>query len=781
MLPTGVPGVEDRILTFAASALVGGVAIHAGALVTGDARGIADAVLTALVGAVVWAVVCGHPPFEEEFASDILQRHLEEPLPAFRPAMPVPEGLEAWLHRLLQKSPEDRFQRAADAAWGLLGLGDPTAPDLEVASVERSGTDRPTLEQLDMALAETEPNEAPPEWSAQTDGGQISPDRSIEPMPVAVPPVPDSWERGGRRRGEEVQGGRIIGERLLGLRRVPFVDRNAIRARMWKTLRRVSRNRRPEAIVLEGPEGFGKSRLASWCTRRAHELGAAEVLKARYSRGAADSPQDGLGPMFARYYLCVGLNEEAIIQELAERDRGPAFEASAGQSARGRLAGMMAVTDWDESSSMNYTGFASRQSRHRIAAEVIGEIAGRRTAIVWLDDVQHSQYAVDFCRYLSDDCDGDRPVLFVLTADDTSIERSDRAREKIRQFSHRDLVEHLEVGPLTPRDTERLVVKGLGLAEESAAATARLAEGNPLFAIEMVRHWAEVGALAQTADGFAVDEPALADVPEDVRRVWILRLDEMLDEMPTGDAEPARLLLVLGALLGRRVREREWRRAAERYPEVDFGFDRLLRPIVRRGLLVSDDDGWAFTHGLLREALRDWYDDPEKVRTLQAAIGTALVDCHGQAPSTESERIGNHFLAAGKIERALTHIGRGLDWYLADGQAEEFRRVLARYREIAERLEPGSESRRRAKLRAELFEQSPVIHLRTVRAVVEVGERLARGTSRMDPAGVIRVQVGDRFAGNLSDVCLYELCVVVLLVRISAVGVNVYPCNDRDI
>lgn len=50
-------GVEDRILTFAASLLIGGTAIHVGASAVSDARSFAQAVLTALLGAVVWALL----------------------------------------------------------------------------------------------------------------------------------------------------------------------------------------------------------------------------------------------------------------------------------------------------------------------------------------------------------------------------------------------------------------------------------------------------------------------------------------------------------------------------------------------------------------------------------------------------------------------------------------------------------------------------------------------------------------------------------------------------
>ena len=43
------------------------------------------------------------------------------PVPAFQPRVAVPPHVEAWLRRLLEKSPERRFRRAADAAAALTG------------------------------------------------------------------------------------------------------------------------------------------------------------------------------------------------------------------------------------------------------------------------------------------------------------------------------------------------------------------------------------------------------------------------------------------------------------------------------------------------------------------------------------------------------------------------------------------------------------------------------------------------------------------------------------
>jgi hypothetical protein len=54
LAPSAVVG--DRLLSFAVNLLLGGAAIAVGARVLGDGRGYAHAVLTALVGALAWAV-----------------------------------------------------------------------------------------------------------------------------------------------------------------------------------------------------------------------------------------------------------------------------------------------------------------------------------------------------------------------------------------------------------------------------------------------------------------------------------------------------------------------------------------------------------------------------------------------------------------------------------------------------------------------------------------------------------------------------------------------------
>jgi len=53
--------LDDRLVVFAGSLLVGGVAIHAAATQFGAAGEYGDAVLTALLGAIAWSLLDGIP------------------------------------------------------------------------------------------------------------------------------------------------------------------------------------------------------------------------------------------------------------------------------------------------------------------------------------------------------------------------------------------------------------------------------------------------------------------------------------------------------------------------------------------------------------------------------------------------------------------------------------------------------------------------------------------------------------------------------------------------
>ena len=93
---------------------------------TGRAREIGPWTDLYATGVLAYQLAMGQAPFSGD-AVRLAVAHCHDPVPVLD-AHDYPAGYEAWVLRLLEKSPRDRFQKAADAAWGLLQL----TPDADV-------------------------------------------------------------------------------------------------------------------------------------------------------------------------------------------------------------------------------------------------------------------------------------------------------------------------------------------------------------------------------------------------------------------------------------------------------------------------------------------------------------------------------------------------------------------------------------------------------------------------------------------------------------------------
>jgi len=577
--------------------------------IVGEDHAIGPATDLYALGCLGWWLATGRRVFKARRAEDMLLAQLHQAPGVFETMVPVPAGFEPWLRRLLCKHPEDRFAVAADAHRALLALGEPgsaTGPALR--STPSWPFDSDLTVPVGRILAEVGVATLPP-----------------EPLAVDRAPVPDDWRRARPVRVPTLHG---AGLGLFGLRRLPLVGRTELQDALWEELRSVANEGSPRIVLLRGQAGAGKSGLARWLTERAAELGAAESLWTSFD--ATAPAEQGFGALVRR----------------ALRSRAAVEAVASAADERLHAQGVEDVAEWKAVLALGMPGYEagappSEEARFAALTRFIAREARRRAAVVWLDDVHAARGARAWLRWLRRHAPADFPVLVVATVRDDLLDaggaRDVEALAPDAQWT---------VEPLAAAATRSLVSDLLHLSGELAEEVAERSAGTPLFAVQLVGDWVARGALRPVPGGFALAEGADARLPDSIDALFQSALDSAL----AGSGDGPRRWLQIAATLGNPVATAEVVAACRHHgaPFRRGPFDRL----VRRGLLLRTDDGWAFTHGLLAESIQQGLPDDVR-RRLHRDCAHALQALGDQGGVVPSARIGRHLLAAGEPEAAL--------------------------------------------------------------------------------------------------------------------------------
>ncbi|HYU35966.1 MAG TPA: tetratricopeptide repeat protein [Thermoanaerobaculia bacterium] len=570
------------------------------------------------LGCMAWSLATGHPPFLGRMA-DVVRRHLEEKPPAFQPLFPVPRGLEGWLRRLLAKDPGQRFQRAADAAWSMLGIED-------------------------AALAPSSPPEADAEADATPallltlpamEGQAAAPSPAGLLLPSLPAPLPRTWESPVAPPPSMRLVGAGLG--LYGLRSISFIGRQRERDALWRALTEVHDRRETRLVLLLGAAGNGKTRLAEWIAERAHEVGGATILRATHS--PEPGAGDGLARMITRQTGCVGLTSAALASRIQ------------------RLLARLGLRDEaDQSGMLNLlTPGRSRQtSRERfdLLTRYLRQLGRQRPLLLVLDDVQWSVETIEFARHLLEEsAEEPIPALLLLTAREEALaeRRLEGAALEEVMGSTGSLV--LDVPPLSADERTALIGDLLGLSPELVAAVDARTEGNPLFAVQLVGDLVHRGLLEVDKAGFVLRPGAEIRLPDNLHQVWSGRVARLLEPLPAG----AREALEIAAALGSSVDRGEWEGAC-RTTGVSSP-PQLLDHLLASRLAVATEEGWRFVHPMLRESVERLAREACRWPACHRACAAMLAARSGERGV--AERLGRHLLQAGELAAAVAPLLSG--------------------------------------------------------------------------------------------------------------------------
>jgi DNA-binding CsgD family transcriptional regulator/tetratricopeptide (TPR) repeat protein len=320
----------------------------------------------------------------------------------------------------------------------------------------------------------------------------------------------------------------------------------------------------PSVILMGGEAGVGKSRLVSEFAARSRASGA-RVL----TGGCVELGTEGLP--FAPF--------TAVLRELV-RDLGADGVAALlpGGVTRdfARLLPEFGPADGDAGD------IVARARLFEQMLALLERLADTGPVVLLIEDAHWADRSTrDLLAFLvgrQQILDG---VLIIVTYRSDELHRTHPLRPLLAELARLSWVERMDLARLDRRHADELVARILGHEPEPSLADRVYlrADGNPLFVEEL---------LCDCDDGL---NEALSESLRELLLVVVRRLPEQTQEV-LGAASaggqrtgPALLAAVTGL--------------------TDDALSRALRPAVAANVLTADADGYAFRHGLIKEAILD--------------------------------------------------------------------------------------------------------------------------------------------------------------------------------
>ena len=413
----------------------------------------------------------------------------------------------------------------------------------------------------------------------------------------------------------------------------PLVGRQQELDRLHALFDQAVAERRCSLVLLLGPAGIGKSRVAKeFVTSLAEEV---HVLRGRclsYREGTT------FWPVVEIVSHAAGLNETETEERTREKVLALFGDRDEGEQIYKRLSGVLGFGG-DE---------VLAQEIFWALRRLLEVLAATRPVVAVLEDVHWAEPTfVDLLEYLAGWSTGFPIVLLCLA-------RPELLEHPRTHTVTRGGATQIRLAPLTDRETRELVTQMLGataVADEVHSYIAESAEGNPLFLEELLRMLVDEGHLRRRNGNWASRGLDSVRLPPTIQALLTARLDMLeADE---------RIVIERAAIVGPVF---WWSAVAELAPPALH--PRLathLQALVRRDFLchaestVAGEDAFAFSHGLVRDAA--YAALPKEVRAeLHEHYGDWLEQRAGRRAGEYEELVGYHFEQAVRYRRELARI-----------------------------------------------------------------------------------------------------------------------------
>jgi tetratricopeptide (TPR) repeat protein len=475
---------------------------------------------------------------------------------------------------------------------------------------------------------------------------------------------------------------------LFDLRKIPVIDRQEERDRLWAALNMVHRTQQPTAMLLRGPAGSGKSRLADWIARRGHELGALQVLKATHS--PKGGPRDGIGPMFARHFRCDGLPWSEGFERLQQHYESLGVERSACFHDAVGVTRMMGLPVDVEAP----PGFQNPKEKHFALRRLLARLADRRPLLLWLDDVAWGWESARFAEFLLEETYRESlPVFVLMTARERAMEARPQVRQMVDRIREHEFGRDVPVDPLDRPAHRQLVERMLKLDDRLIEEIVERTEGNPLFAIQLVGDWVERGILEGSDGGFALRSDAERPIPDGPHDLWKRRITRVLAVLPEGERQQGLVAMQLAAALGRHIDTPEWRAVCRR-AGVEAR-EKLVEELVEYGLARREGEGWSFVHTLLQESLERLARSQGRWARLHRICAGAIRALYPERVDRTAARRAEHLIEADDLDAALAPLLQAAQRARTMGAFREHGQWIERRGEVLDELGVDESDRRR--------------------------------------------------------------------------------------